>query len=80
MNIFISNTGANVSKDNIKNLFSEFGSVTLVVNSKYIKNDKEFWWVMMTEPSDTYNAILTLNDSIYQNKKISVSKAVLTVK
>ncbi len=80
MNIFISDTGTGVSKENIKNLFSEFGSVTLVVSSKYTQSNKEFWWLIMTEPSDANNAILTLNGSIYQNNKICVSKALLTVR
>ncbi len=77
MNVFISNTGVNVSEQNIKNLFSEFGSV-ISVFFKRSRNDKSrFWWVIMTEQSDANNAILTLNGSIYQNNKITVSRASL---
>ncbi len=46
MNIFIRDADANISKENIRNLFSEFGSVTLVVSCKYTKDNKGFWWIM----------------------------------
>ena len=79
MNIFVSNLTKVASLWQLRNLFSEFGSVTQVMiirESKAIL-PRIFCWIIMKERTDALTAIKNLDGSKFMQQTILVNEAVL---
>lgn len=75
MNIFVSNLSFNVTSDDLKTLFDEFGEVSSakVINDKYTGKSRGFGFVEMNNDEHGKNAIEKLNSGEFDGKIISVS-------
>jgi RNA recognition motif-containing protein len=77
MNIYVGNLSSDVSEEDLRNLFSEYGHIT---NVKVIKDifsgtSKGFGFVEMPGVSEAQKAINELNAKELKGKKIVVNEA-----
>ncbi|WP_118951604.1 RNA recognition motif domain-containing protein [Taibaiella helva] len=79
MNIFVSNLSVSAHKSHLKNLFSEFGKVRsiIVIRGYFSKKTDTSCWVVIDNRADAENAIRNLDHSIFMEKTIGVSEAIL---
>ena len=77
MNIFVAKLRFNVSDDELRDLFTEFGEVTsaTVITDKMTGRSKGFGFVEMPDNDAAKLAINKLNDSEVDGRVIAVSEA-----
>ncbi|HEC98289.1 MAG TPA: RNA-binding protein [Nitrospirae bacterium] len=77
MNIYVGNLPYNVTEDELKELFSEFGEVTTVniITDKFSGQSKGFGFVEMTNDSEAEEAIKALDGSELKGRNIKVNQA-----
>ncbi len=77
MNIYVGNLPYNVTEDELKELFSEFGEVTTVniITDKFSGQSKGFGFVEMTNDPEADEAIKALDGSELKGRNIKVNQA-----
>ncbi len=77
MNIYVGNLPYNVTEDELKELFSEFGEVTTVniITDKFSGQSKGFGFVEMTNDSEADEAIKALDGNELKGRNIKVNQA-----
>ncbi|MEA3360926.1 MAG: RNA-binding protein [Thermodesulfobacteriota bacterium] len=77
MNIYVGNLPYNISEDDLKATFSEFGEVETVniIKDKFSGQSKGFGFVEMPSNSDADKAIKALNDTDLKGRNIKVNQA-----
>jgi len=77
MNLYVSNLGDKITDESLRAIFATHGEV---LSSKIIKDDatgfsRGFAFIEMPNDSEAANAILKMNGTIVNGKKLSVVKA-----
>ena len=77
MNIYVGNLPYNISEDDLKGTFSEFGEVETVniIKDKFSGQSKGFGFVEMPSNSEADKAIKALNDTALKGRNIKVNQA-----
>jgi len=77
MNIYVGNLPYNVTEEELKEAFSEFGEVSSVnvIMDKYSGQSKGFGFVEMENNSEAEEAIKALNESSLKGRDIKVNQA-----
>ena len=77
MNIYVGNLPYNISEDDLKATFSEFGEVETVniIKDKFSGQSKGFGFVEMPSNSEADKAIKALNDTALKGRNIKVNQA-----
>ncbi|NOY39344.1 MAG: RNA-binding protein [Nitrospirae bacterium] len=77
MNIYVGNLPYNVSEDELKELFSEFGEVSTVniITDKFSGQSKGFGFVEMPNDSEADEAIKALDGKEIKGRNIKVNQA-----
>ncbi len=77
MNIYVGNLPYNVTEEELKEAFSEFGEVSSVnvITDKYSGQSKGFGFVEMEKNSEAEEAIKALNESSLKGRNIKVNQA-----
>ncbi len=77
MNIYVSNLGYNFRDEELKNLFTAFGTVSSakVIMDKFTNKSKGFGFVEMSDNAAAKKAIAELNGTMADGRAISVSEA-----
>lgn len=77
MNIYVGNLEYNVTEDDLKNAFSEFGEITSanIIMDKFSGQSKGFGFVEMPNNSDAEKAIQALNETSLKGRDIKVNQA-----
>lgn len=77
MNIYVGNLNYNLSEDELRQVFEEFGEVVSakIIVDKYSGRSKGFGFVEMSDDEEANAAIAALNDSDVHGRNIKVNKA-----
>jgi len=77
MNIYVGNLPYNVTEEDLREAFSEFGEVSSVnvIMDKYSGQSKGFGFVEMEKNSEAEEAIKALNESSLKGRNIKVNQA-----
>jgi len=77
MNIYVGNLPYNVTEEELREAFSEFGEVSSVsvIMDKYSGQSKGFGFVEMENNSEAEEAIKALNESSLKGRNIKVNQA-----
>jgi RNA recognition motif-containing protein len=77
MNMYIGNLAHDVTEDDLRNAFSEFGEVASVkiIIDKFSGRSKGFGFVEMPSNSEADQAIKTLNGKAFNGRSIKVNQA-----
>ncbi len=77
MNIYVGNLNYNVTEDELREVFEEFGEVSSakIITDKYSGRSKGFGFVEMPNDSEGKDAIENLNDKDLQGRNIKVNEA-----
>lgn len=77
MNIYVGNLPYNVTEEELREVFSEFGEVSSVnvITDKYSGQSKGFGFVEMEKNSEAEEAIKALNESSLKGRNIKVNQA-----
>jgi len=77
MNMYIGNLAYDVTEDDLKNAFSEFGEVSSVkiIIDKFSGRSKGFGFVEMPSNSEADQAIKALNGKAFNGRSIKVNQA-----
>ncbi|MBW1715800.1 MAG: RNA-binding protein [Deltaproteobacteria bacterium] len=77
MNIYVGNLPYNVTEEELREAFSEFGEVSSVnvIMDKYSGQSKGFGFVEMEKSSEAEEAIKALNESSLKGRNIKVNQA-----
>ena len=77
MNIYVGNLPYNVTEDDLREAFSEFGEVTsaTLISDKFSGESKGFGFVEMGNNSEADTAIKALNESSFKGRNIKVNQA-----
>lgn len=77
MNIYISNLSFQITDEDLKDLFSEYGEVTSakVITDKFTGDSRGFGFVEMPSDEEANKAITELDKSKWDNRNINVSVA-----
>ncbi len=77
MNMYIGNLPYDVTEDDLRNAFSEFGEVSSVkiIMDKFSGRSKGFGFVEMPSNSEADQAIKTLNGKAFNGRSIKVNQA-----
>ncbi|WP_462137854.1 RNA recognition motif domain-containing protein [Candidatus Mycalebacterium sp.] len=77
MNIYVGNLSYNTTEDELRELFSQHGSVVSVniIKDRETGNSKGFGFVEMGEQSEGEKAIEGLNDSVLNERNLRVNQA-----
>ena len=77
MNMYIGNLAYDVTEDDLKNAFSEFGEVSSVkiIMDKFSGRSKGFGFVEMPSNSEADQAIKALNGKAFNGRSIKVNQA-----
>ena len=76
MNIIVSNLGVAANKQNLRNLFSEFGTVrSVTMSGNQQKPSGDFCWLIIDEQADAENAVSSLNNTEFMQQIIAVNSA-----
>lgn len=77
MNMYIGNLAHDVTEDDLRNAFSEFGEVASVkiIIDKFSGRSKGFGFVEMPSNSEADQAIKALNGKAFNGRSIKVNKA-----
>ena len=77
MNIYVGNLSYNVTEDELKNVFAQYGEVSSakIITDKYSGRSKGFGFVEMPVQGEAEEAITALNDKEVKGRNIKVNKA-----
>jgi len=77
MNIYVGNLNYNLTEDELREVFEEFGEVSSakIINDKYSGRSKGFGFVEMPNDSEAQDAIDNLNDKDVGGRNIKVNQA-----
>ena len=77
MNIYVGNLSYNVTEDELKNVFAQYGEVSSakIITDKYSGRSKGFGFVEMPVQGEAEEAITSLNDKEVKGRNIKVNKA-----
>lgn len=77
MNIYVGNLNYNLSEDELRSIFEEFGEVVSakIIMDKYSGRSKGFGFVEMADNEEANAAIEALNDKDVGGRNIKVNKA-----
>jgi len=77
MNIYVGNLPYNVTEDDLREAFSEFGEITsaTLISDKFSGQSKGFGFVEMGNNSEADAAIKALNESSFKGRNIKVNQA-----
>ncbi len=77
MNIYVGNLNYNLSEDELRQIFEEFGEVVSakIILDKYSGRSKGFGFVEMSDDEEANAAIAALNDKEVQGRNMKVNKA-----
>ena len=77
MNIYVGNLNYNLTEDELRQIFEEFGEVVSakIILDKYSGRSKGFGFVEMSDDEEANAAIAALNDSEFQGRNMKVNKA-----
>ncbi|MFP4417369.1 MAG: RNA recognition motif domain-containing protein [Fibrobacterota bacterium] len=77
MNIYVGNLSYNVAKEELQELFSQYGEVasTSVITDKMTGRSKGFGFVEMPQSSQAEQAISELNGKDFKGRNITVNEA-----
>ena len=77
MNMYIGNLAYDVTEDDLRNAFSEFGEVSSVkiIMDKFSGRSKGFGFVEMPSNSEADQAIKALNGKAFNGRSIKVNQA-----
>ena len=77
MNMYIGNLAYDVTEDDLRNAFSEFGEVSSVkiIIDKFSGRSKGFGFVEMPSNSEADQAIKALNGKAFNGRSIKVNQA-----
>jgi RNA recognition motif-containing protein len=77
MNIFVGNLAAEVTEEDLKSLFSEYGNITSVkvIKDMFSGTSRGFGFVEMPGQAQAQKAISELNTQELKGKKITVNEA-----
>ncbi len=77
MNIYVGNLSYNLTEDDLKGMFAEFGEVSSVniITDKFSGQSKGFAFVEMPKQAEAEEAIKALNESSVQGRNIKVNQA-----
>jgi len=77
MNIYVGNLHFNVSEDELRKAFEEYGEVASVkiITDKYSGRSKGFGFVEMLNDSEAKNAIENLNGTEIKGRAVNVNQA-----
>ena len=77
MNMYIGNLAHDVTEDDLRNAFSEFGEVSSVkiIIDKFSGRSKGFGFVEMQNNSEADQAIKALNGKVLNGRSIKVNQA-----
>ena len=77
MNIYVGNLNYNLSEDELRSIFEEFGEVNSakIIIDKYSGRSKGFGFVEMSDDEEANSAIEALNDKDVGGRNIKVNKA-----
>lgn len=77
MIIYIGNLHEKIQDNHLKDAFQDYGSVysAKVIKDKYTGRSRGFGFIEMINDKEAQRAINTLNNGIWEGKKITVKKA-----
>lgn len=77
MNIYVGNLPYNITEDELRDVFAEFGEVSRasVITDKFSGQSKGFGFVEMPNNSEADEAIKALNESSLKGRNIKVNQA-----
>lgn len=77
MNIYVGNLNYNLSEDELRDIFSEFGEVgsAKIITDKYTGKSKGFGFVEMENDDEAREAIENLNDRDINGRNLRVNEA-----
>ncbi|MBV9988280.1 MAG: RNA-binding protein [Chitinophagaceae bacterium] len=77
MNIYVSNLSFNVTDDDLRGFFEEYGNVSSakVVMDKYTQRSRGFGFVEMDSKEEAEKAVAELNGANVEGRQISVAEA-----
>jgi RNA recognition motif-containing protein len=77
MNIYVGNLPYNITEDELREKFSEYGEVSSVsiITDKFSGQSKGFGFVEMSNNADADNAIKGLNETPVGGRNIKVNQA-----
>jgi RNA recognition motif-containing protein len=77
MNIYVGNLSYNVSEDELRTMFSEFGEVESVkiLTDKFSGQSKGFGFVEMSAKAEAHSAIESLNGKDLNGRSLNVNEA-----
>jgi RNA recognition motif-containing protein len=77
MNIYVGNLPYNVTEDELRNMFAEYGEVSSanIITDKYSGESKGFGFVEMPKQADAEEAIKALNGSSAKGRSLKVNQA-----
>ena len=77
MNIYVGNLSKDVSEDDLKGLFSKYGSIkeVKIIKDPYSGESKGFGFLEMSNSSEAQKAISELNSKELKGKKLTVNEA-----
>ncbi|MBN2814478.1 MAG: RNA-binding protein [Bacteroidales bacterium] len=77
MNIYVGNLHFNVSEDELRKAFEEYGEVASVkiISDKYSGRSKGFGFVEMLNDNEAQNAIDSLNGAEIKGRAVNVNQA-----
>ena len=77
MNIYVGNLPYNVSEEELRDIFSEFGEIASVklITDKFSGRSKGFGFIEMPNNSEADQAIKALNGSSLKGRDIKVNQA-----
>jgi len=77
MNMYIGNLAYDVTENDLRNAFSEFGEVSSVkiITDKFSGRPKGFGFVEMPDNSEADQAIKALNGKVFNGRSIKVNQA-----
>jgi RNA recognition motif-containing protein len=77
MNIYVGNLSYDVSEDDVRKAFEDFGSVDSVkiITDRYTGRSKGFGFVEMTDDDAAKTAITEMNDKEFMGRNLKVNEA-----
>ena len=77
MNMYIGNLAYDLTENDLRNAFSEFGEVSSVkiITDKFSGRNKGFGFVEMPDNSEPDQAIKALNGKVFNGRSIKVNQA-----
>ena len=77
MNIYVGNLSFEVTEDNLRSAFEDFGTVDSVkiITDRYTGRSKGFAFVEMTDNDEAKAAMSELNDKEFMGRTIKVNEA-----